>query len=133
MFDLPFPLPLVPHLEEYLTHWRPRLLLPTRTKSETTSPYIFLSRSLRTYSVDSLNAIIKRRIYTYTGKALHPHMIRTIWATEWIRQTHGDFYTAAIMLNDRLETVIAKYTHLLDENVAEKAYRLIEERNDKGK
>ena len=71
-------------------------------------------------------------MYTYTGKALHPHMIRTIWATEWIRQTHGDFYTAAIMLNDRLETVIAKYTHLLD-NVAEKAYRLIEERNDKGK
>ena len=41
VFDLPFPLPLVPHLEEYLTHWRPRLLLPTRTKSETTSPISF--------------------------------------------------------------------------------------------
>ena len=56
-----------------------------------------------------------------------------VWVTEWIRNTHGDFYTAAIMLNDRLETVIASYAHLLEEDVAEKAYRLIEERNGQEK
>ena len=33
-----------------------------------------------------------------------------------------------IMLNDRLETVIANYAHLLKDDMAEKAYRLIEER-----
>ena len=38
-------------------------------------------------------------------------------------------HTAAIMLNDRLETVIANYSHLLEEDVAEKAYRVIEARN----
>jgi hypothetical protein len=62
-----------------------------------------------------------------------PHIIRSVWATEWIRKTHGDFYTAAIMLNDRLETVIATYAHLLEEDVAEKAYRLLEECNRQGK
>ena len=75
----------------------------------------------------------KSTVYRYTGKHWHPHIIRTVWATEWIRKTHGDFYTAAIMLNDRLETVIAKYTHLLEEDVAEKAYRLLAERNGQGK
>ena len=75
----------------------------------------------------------KSTVYRYTGKDWHPHIIRTVWATEWIRKTHGDFYTAAIMLNDRLETVIAKYTHLLEEDVAEKAYRLLAERNGQGK
>jgi hypothetical protein len=71
-------------------------------------------------------------VYRYTGKNWHPHIIRTVWATEWLRNS-GDFHTAAIMLNDRLETVISNYSHLLDEDVAEKAYRLIEERNDQGK
>ena len=33
------------------------------------------------------------------------------------------------MLNDRIETVIANYAHLLEEDVTEKVYRLIEERN----
>jgi hypothetical protein len=37
------------------------------------------------------------------------------------------------MLNDRLETVIAKYTYLLEEDVAEKAYKLIDERIGQGK
>ena len=127
-FNLPFPPSLVPHLEEYRKYWYPRLLLPTRNKPETTSSYVFLSRSHRPYSVDSLNAIIKRRIYAYTKKALHPHMIRTIWATEYIRKT-GDFYDAAYMLNDRLETVIAQYTHLRGENVAERVYGRLEESN----
>ncbi len=58
-------------------------------------------------------------------------MIRTIWATEWIKNTHGDFYTAAVMLNDKLETVIKNYSELLEEDVAEKAYRLVNERMNK--
>ena len=54
-------------------------------------------------------------------------MIRTIWATEWI-QSSGDFMTAAILLNDRLETVIQNYSHLREENVAEKAYEWVKGR-----
>jgi phage terminase large subunit-like protein len=71
--------------------------------------------------------------YRYTGKHWHPHIVRTVWATEWLRQPPHDFYTAAIMLNDKLEAVIANYAHLLEEDVAEKADRLLDRRNGRGK
>jgi hypothetical protein len=129
VFDLPFPSQLVPVLEDYLAIWRPLLL----SKAAYPSPYVFLSQIGTVYQVGPFNRITSHLVGRYTGKHWHPHIIRTVWATEWIRKTHGDFYTAAIMLNDKLETVIAKYTHLLDEDVAEKAYRLIEERNVQGK
>jgi hypothetical protein len=35
------------------------------------------------------------------------------------------FLTAAIMLNDCLQTVIKSYAHLLHEDVAEKAYQWV--------
>ena len=60
-------------------------------------------------------------------------MLRTVWATKEIGKTHGDFYMATIVLNDTLETVIQRYAHLLEEDVAEKAYRLLEERNGQRK
>jgi hypothetical protein len=50
-----------------------------------------------------------------------------VWATEWIKSS-GDFMTAAIMLNDRLETVIQNYSHLREENVAEHAYQWVQSR-----
>ena len=37
------------------------------------------------------------------------------------------------MLNDKLETVMANYAHLREEDVAEKVYRLLDERNGQGK
>jgi hypothetical protein len=52
-------------------------------------------------------------------------MIRTVWTTEYIRET-GDFFNAAIMLNDTLETVIKTYAHLRDENVATKVYQWVD-------
>jgi hypothetical protein len=44
-----------------------------------------------------------------------------------------DFLDVAKILNDRVETVMANYAHLRDENVVEKADRLIDERNGQGK
>jgi hypothetical protein len=129
LFDLPFPETLVPCLEDYLHTWRPILL------AKATQPYqhVFLTSHGNPYQTATLHATTSNIVYSYTGKHWHPHNVRSVWATEWIRKTHGDFYTAAIMLNDRLETVIAKYAHLLEEDVAEKAYRLIDERNNQGK
>jgi site-specific recombinase XerD len=121
---LPFPNPLIPILEEYLTFWRPILTKQTNN----IHPYVFLNQAGKPWDPKHLYHRIRMTVFAYTGKFFHPHIIRSIWATEWIRDTHGDFYTAAIMLNDRLETVIANYAHLLEEDVAEKAYQLIEER-----
>ena len=127
-FDLPFPSQLVPVLEDYLTTWRP-ILLAEAHRSES---HVFLNQNGTPYRLDALTATTSHIVYGYTGKHWHPHIIRTVWATEWLRNS-GDFHTAAIMLNDRLETVIANYSHLLEEDVAEKAYRRIEERNGQGK
>jgi site-specific recombinase XerD len=129
VFDLPFPQTLVPLLEDYLTTWRPLLL----AKSSLATNCVFLSLRGTPYERTNLKDATQDIVHRYTGKHWHPHIIRSVWATEWIRKTHGDFYTAAIMLNDKLDTVIANYAHLLEEDVAEKAYRLIEERNSQGK
>jgi len=128
-FDLPFPQALVPHLEEYLSVWRPLLI----KKAGEPLSNVFITRQGGAYTVGGLRCATSQIVYRYTGKHWHPHIIRSVWATEWIRKTHGDFYTAAVMLNDRLETVIANYAHLLEEDVAEKADRIIEERNGQGK
>ena len=131
IFDLPFPENLVPVLEDYLTIWRPVLL--DRSPTSHHEPHVFLSKTGKPYWRTNLTTSTSHIVYRFTGKHWHPHIIRSVWATEWIRKTHGDFYTAAIMLNDNLQTVIARYAHLLEEDVAEKAYRLIEERNSQGK
>ena len=112
---------LVPVLENYLSLWR-----HSSCQSASTQCHWSLSRDTAIPLPTALNKTTQDIVYRYTGnQCWHPHIIRTVWATEWIQKTHGDFYAAAIMLNDRLETVIAKYTHLLEEDVAEKAYRLI--------
>ena len=127
-FTVPFPEPLTPVLENYLTIWRPILL----TKASQPCPYVFLTRNGTPYDINGLNQRAGGIVYRYTGKHWHPHIIRSVWATEWI-SNGGDFNTAAYMLNDKLETVIAKYNHLLAGDVAEKAYTFIDKRNGHGK
>jgi hypothetical protein len=131
IFDLPFPDTLVPVLEDYLTIWRPTLLAYAPHPQQ--EHHLFLTLWGTPHQRKNLTTMTSRIVYRYTGKHWHPHIIRTVWATEVIRQPPHDFYTAAVMLNDRLETVIANYAHLLEEDVAEKAYRLIDERKSQGK
>lgn len=129
-FSLLFPPPLIPRLEEYLQVWRPLILKYSQRSSPSSA--VFLTSQGSPYTIITLKAALSLVVHAYTGKHWHPHIIRTVWATEWIRNG-GDFPTVAIILNDKLETVIAKYTHLLEEDVAEKAYKLIDERNGQGK
>jgi len=125
IFDLPFPTELVPDLETYLNVWRPILA----GKADHKYSNVFLTR-YGTPWIENRKFYLstKLHVHRYLGKHFNPHMIRTVWATEWIKNTRGDFYTAAVMLNDRLETVIANYAELLEEDVAEKADKLITER-----
>jgi len=119
VYDLPFPPALVPTLETYLTTWRPILTRKTAHRF----PHVFLNRLGRPYDVVTLNRATNEIVHRYTGKHWHPHIVRTVWATEWIRDKNpGDFYGAAFMLNDTLETVIKKYAHLLGDGIAEKVY-----------
>jgi hypothetical protein len=121
-FTVAFPETLVPFLEDYLRLWRPLLL----KKASQPSTHVFLTERGTPYQSRLLTQCTQNIVYRYTGKHWHPHIIRTVWATEMI-QKGLDFVSVAEMLNDRLETVIANYAHLRNENFAEKAYRLIEE------
>jgi site-specific recombinase XerC len=128
LFDLSFPEALVPLLEEYLATWRPIL----QAIADPSDQHVFLSRYGKPYTDRILRQTTKHIVYRYTGKDFHPHIIRTVWATEHIRKTN-DFYGAAVMLNDTLETVTSTYAHLQQEDIAEKIDRLIDERLSQGK
>ena len=122
-FTLPFPEDLVPQLEAYLHTWRPCL----ERLSGGRFTHVFLNRYGKPYGINPLNMCVKNRLYRYTGKACHAHLIRTIWATEYIRQT-GNVYNAAVLLNDRMETVVKQYSHLMEQGVAEQTDRWVQQR-----
>jgi hypothetical protein len=128
VFDLSFPETLVPLLEEYLKEWRPLLQAIAAPGDQ----HVFLSQYGKPYTDAILRQTTKQIVYRYTGKDFHPHIVRSVWTTEYIRQTN-DFYGAAVMLNDTLETVTSTYAHLKEEDVAEKIDRLIDERLGQGK
>ena len=80
------------------------------------------------YQSHKFRSLVQRNIYSFTDKHFHPHIIRSIWATEWIKKIHIELYTDAVMINNNLETFIVNYVHLREYNVAEKEQRIIEER-----
>jgi hypothetical protein len=121
VFDLCFPKHLVPLLEQYLSAWRPILI----ARRGTPSPLVFPNSEGKAYTAPTFTQHVQSNVYRFTGKAFHPHLIRTIWATTYIRQT-GDLYTAAIMLNDKLATVVNTYAHLNEQGAAEKAYHALQ-------
>jgi hypothetical protein len=128
VFNLRFPDKLVPVLENYLTLWRPILL----AKAGHLDTHVFLTKNGIPFTRLALSQTTSTIIYRYTGKHWHPHIVRTVWTTEWIRNG-GDFLTAAMMLNDDLKTVVANYSHLRNENVAEEVYATLDRRNGHGK
>jgi hypothetical protein len=85
VFDLPFPEKLVPLLEDYLATWRPLLL----AKASHPHPYVFLTWCGTPYKQANLTKTTQENVYRFTGKHWHPHIVRSVWATEWIRKT-GD-------------------------------------------
>jgi hypothetical protein len=123
-FDLPFPDTLVPALESYLELWRPLLV----TGPASPARQVFLMRTGHPFSSSQLRATTRRIIYGYTGKQWHPHILRSVWATEEIRET-GDLYAAAVMLNNTFETIVKNYAHLREENIAEAIYRRLDARD----
>jgi hypothetical protein len=103
-FTLPFPPDLIPQLEEYLQIWRPCLERLTNGRF----PHVFLGRYGNPYNRHTLRNRVTDVLYRYTGKACHPHLIRTIWARRYPH--NGNVHRAAVLLNDRMETVVRRYS-----------------------
>ncbi len=104
-------------LETFLKEWRPVL-------KKNGNDHVFLSRKGKTLSQNAINAQVRKAIYEHTGRLTNIHMIRDIWATEYIEATQN-FSIAASVLGDRLETVLRRYVHLRMTNAGQKADEFI--------
>jgi integrase len=119
-----FPSDLVPLLEEWLTKWRP-LLVQGRTHN-----FVFVTVKGDPTDVYVIRRWVKYGTYKFLGVGVNPHLIRDIWATEYLKseQGRGDIATAAYMLGDKVETILNHYAHLLDQDAEVRAQRWLNEK-----
>ena len=97
----------VPVLEEFLETYRPRM------HGSATWKHLFLTISGRPFVADSLYSELADTVYQHTGQHFYPHLIRSIWATEYITAT-GDVVTAAHMLGDTVQVVLKDYNEVIE-------------------
>src|SRR5574341_392883 len=121
-----FPNDIVPLLEEWLSQWRP-ILISFQTSDHSGSErvgsgqeFVFLNSVGTPLTLDQVTWAFQSATYKFTGVAMNPHMVRTIWATEYIKSTRN-FIDAAYMLGDTVETVLQSYAKLLDEDCEKRA------------
>jgi hypothetical protein len=105
---------LLVHLEEYLSVFRPRF------PNASTSPYVFLSASGIPFNHRSLWQDFTTLILKRTGKRCYPHLLRTLWVSEFFT-AGGKPATAAYMLNDTPQTALQKYYEFMDTNHLQEA------------
>jgi len=99
---------IVEHLEEYLNDFRPRL------PNASTSPYVFLTRYGNPYDTMTLHRDFMMLIFKRTGKRCYPHLLRTLWTSEFYA-AGGKPATAAYMLNDSPQTALKHYFEFQDD------------------
>jgi integrase len=104
----------IPLLEEFLTVHRPRL------PGATTSPFLFLTNHGRPFSQQTLRVELAETVAMRTGQRFYPHLIRSIWATEYLEKTQ-DFTTAAVLLGDTLKVVMQTYYDVVNKDHHAKA------------
>ena len=98
---------LLPHLEEYLTIHHPRI------PNTETSPLLFRSKYGNPYNASTLRHELFSLVFRRSDKKrFYPHLIRTIWATEYLTANPGDYEGAAAMLGDTVQMVLKSYYHL---------------------
>jgi hypothetical protein len=112
----------IPLLEEFLQVHRPKL------PHAAASPFVFLTRSGRPYTSDTMREELGHTVALRTGQRFYPHLIRTIWATEYLTSTPApDFVTAAIMLGDLVRTVMEAYFDIVNRDHHAKAKAFLAE------
>jgi integrase-like protein len=121
-----FPEDLVALLEEWFSQWRPILISSQKAhrigaeKAGSGQEFVFLDSVGSPLTQYQVRWAFESATYKFTGIAMNPHMVRTIWATEYIKSTKN-FIDAAYMLGDKVETVLQSYADLLDEDCEKRA------------
>jgi integrase len=113
-YEFPFPADLVPLLEEWLREWRPRLAALDES-------HVFLtSRGHVMPDTDTLARAVGTITYRFTGVTVYPHLIRDIWATEYLNAT-GDVAGCARRLGNTVGVVMQHYAHILKKDADARA------------
>lgn len=121
-----FPGDLVDLLEEWLYKWRPILIAGQKSATQgkerlmNDQQFVFVNFLGCPLAMSQVTATFERATFKFTGVSLNPHMVRTIYATEYIKATNN-FIDAAYMLGDTVETILKSYAKLLDEDCAKRA------------
>lgn len=122
---------LIPLLEDWLFRWRPLLLAQQSEAakgSEKTlndepllpgQELVFLTSVGTPLAAENIIYNFKTITYAFLGVAVNPHMVRTIWATDYIK-AERDIMGAALMLGDKAETVMKHYAHLLEQDLRDR-------------
>lgn len=111
----------IPILEEFLQVHRPKL------PNAATSPFVFLTQRGNPHIQKTLHGDLSDAVAMRTGKRFYPHIVRTMWATEYLKETQ-DFQTAATMLGDQLRTVIATYYDVVHKEQIPKASAFLDKK-----
>jgi site-specific recombinase XerD len=101
-------------VQEYLSVFRPRFL------NASPSPYVFLTTSGIPFNHRSLHQDFTLLILKRTGKRCYPHLLRTLWVSEFFA-AGGKPATAAYMLNDTPQTALQRYYEFMDANHLQEA------------
>lgn len=135
VIEFEFPADLVTLLEEWLYKWRPIVIAHQKLEHRGTErisdgqEFVFLNSHGRPLPLNQMTHAFERATHKFTGIAVNPHMFRTIFATEYIKETNN-FIDAAHMLGDCVKTVIDRYAKLLDEDCAKRASKWITRKLD---
>jgi hypothetical protein len=111
---------LISHIEEYIYTYRPLY------QADSSNKHVFLTRQATQHTNDGLRLALRKDVFSHAEKRFYPHLIRTIWATEYISET-GDFTTAAYMLNDTVEVVMRRYQEIFEKAHITKASRFLKD------
>jgi len=114
-YEFPFPADLVPLLEEWLKDWRPKVARADDT-------HVFMNTQGNPFTKGrDVSDMIARTSYRFTGIGITAHLIRDVWATEYLEANPGDVSGAARRLGNTEQMIWLHYAHLLKQNVDARA------------
>jgi hypothetical protein len=97
---------LMERWNEFLSYWRPLLAQPGET-------HLFLNSAGKPFNEATINWAIRSATWRFTGKIMHPHLIRDCYASDML--AHGaSIHDVARALNDTMQTVYHRYAHIID-------------------
>jgi integrase len=114
----PFPPDLVDLLQEWWQDWRPKVA------TADSGDYVFVNSHGKPFAFADPNKLsdpMQRLTYRFTGVGVTPHIIRDIWATEYLEQFPGDIAGAARRLGNTEAMVLKHYAHILERDVDARA------------